>query len=67
MNDRLIQELIERAAKQDGDRVRTLIAMVAEHCATICQIDPEYAPITIRTAFCPQPKLTPTAVAAKSH
>lgn len=66
MNERLIGEFINQAAQaKEGHRMHTLIALIAERCALICELDKETAPDTIRSAFCPQaPKLKETAKAA---
>lgn len=77
MNDRLIAEFLADAASQPaGKRMHRLIALVAERCATILDIeadaDPENATRsaanTIRAAFieAPQP-LKPAARAAAAH
>jgi len=77
MNDRLIAEMLADAAGQPaGNRMHRLIALVAERCATIIDIeadaDPENgarsAANTIRAAFidAPQP-LKPAARAAAAH
>ena len=78
MNDRLANQFIADAAKAPaGQRMYALIAMVAEHCATICDIEAEsdkrqnrgasHASKTIRAAFIGRPELNmmkPTAQAA---
>jgi len=72
MNDRLIADFIAQAAKApEGQRMYALIGLVAERCATICDIERdaedgcEQAAKTIREAFVSQPKLTATSAAAK--
>ena len=77
MNDRLIAEFLADAAQQPaGKRMHRLIALVAERCATIIDIeadaDPENAARnasnTIRAAFIDAPmKLSPGARAAAAH
>ena len=77
MNDRLISEFLADAASQPaGQRMQRLIALVAERCATIIEIEadadptdgPRSAANTIRAAFIDAPKvLTPGARAAAAH
>lgn len=69
MNTRLFNEFVEACAKApDGYRAMALVAMVAEHCATICEIDPKHAAETIRAAFVPSGdvQLKPVAQAAQA-
>lgn len=77
MNERLIAEFLADAAGQPaGQRMHRLIALVAERCATIIDIEADAEPAnaarnaanTIRAAFIDVPKLlTPGARAAASH
>lgn len=77
MNDRLIAEMLADAAGQPaGQRMQRLIALVAERCATIIEIEgdaepanaPRNAANTIRAAFVDVPKtLKPAARAAAAH
>lgn len=73
MNDRLIADFISQAAKApEGQRMYKLIALVAERCATICDIETdaedgcEQAAKTIREAFTQgTPKLSPVGSAVR--
>jgi len=83
MNERLIAEFIEDAARQpQGQRMTRLIELVAERCATIMEIEAETdlenaarnAANTIRACFIEQAKapeggfrLNPTASALRQH
>lgn len=77
MNERLMAEMIADAAGQPaGQRMQRLIALVAERCAVIIEIEvdadpkdgPRSAANTIRAAFIDVPKqLTPGARAAATH
>lgn len=77
MNERLMAEMIADAAGQPaGQRMQRLIALVAERCALIVEIEVDTDPAnaarnaanTIRAAFVDVPKqLTPGARAAASH
>lgn len=77
MNDRLIAEFLADAAQQPaGQRMHRLIALVAERCATIIDIEADADPgnaarnsaNTIRAAFVDVPKvLKPAARAAAAH
>jgi hypothetical protein len=77
VNERLINEFIADAAGQPaGQRMQRLVALVAERCATILEIEVDADPAdgarsaanTIRAAFIDVPKkLTPGARAAASH
>ena len=81
MNDRLQNEFIAAAAlAPSGQRMYALIAMVAEHCAAICDIEAEgdkrinsgasHASKTIRAAFIGRPELNmvkPVAQAAAMY
>lgn len=83
MNERLMAEMIADAAGQPaGQRMQRLIALVAERCATIIDIeadaDPENAARnasnTIRAAFVERVevpeggfRLNPSAQAARAH
>jgi hypothetical protein len=66
MNNRLINEFIQQAANApEGTRMHVLIALVANHCAIICEIDPKFAAQTIRDAFTARvPQMKPVAAAA---
>lgn len=72
MNDRLIQEFIAEAARApQGKRMYKLIELVAERCATICEIDADNGDSgvitanTIRQAFTSfKPQLNEIAQAA---
>lgn len=77
MNDRLISEFLADAAQQPaGKRMHRLIALVAERCATIIDIEADADPAnaarnsanTIRAAFIDSPQaLKPAARAAATH
>lgn len=77
MNQRLIDEFLADAAQQPaGERMKRLIALVAERCATIIEIEADADPAdgarhaanTIRAAFVDVPKqLSPGARAAAAH
>jgi hypothetical protein len=77
MNDRLIAEFLADAAGQPaGKRMHRLIALVAERCATILDIEADADPQnaarsaanTIRAAFVEAPQeLKPAARAAAAH
>lgn len=77
MNERLIAEFLADAASQPaGQRMQRLVALVAERCATILEIETDGDPVdgarsaanTIRAAFIDVPKqLTPGARAAAAH
>lgn len=71
MNDHLIAEFIDRTKDAPyGQKAHTLIAIVAEHCATICDtLEGEkrglaLAAKTMRAAFVGTPEATPVAQAA---
>ncbi len=76
MNQRLIDEFLADAAQQPaGERMKRLIALVAERCAMIIEIEIDADPVdgprsaanTIRAAFVDVPKLgavKPIALAA---
>lgn len=73
MNERLIQEFIDAAAGMpQGLRIKGLVAMVAERCATICDIEAEeggaaQAAATIRAAFVPpSARMNPIAEAVQA-
>lgn len=74
MNERLIGEFLAAACQAPaGQRGTALVAMVAEHCAKICDAlhDGEVkdaaaaAAETMRAAFVGEPQLTPTAEASR--
>lgn len=73
MNERLMGEFLQRASKApEGQRGQALISIVAEHCATICDLivdngeSPKGAAETIRAAFVAKPpKMKATAAAAR--
>ena len=72
MNPRLIGEFIARAAEYPaGQRGTALVSIVAEHCATICDVivdngeSPAGAAETIREAFVLPTKPTQIAQAAR--
>lgn len=78
MNDALIEQFIrDAAAAPAGKRMHALIAMVAERCATICDIEADSEPAnsgaahasrTIRAAFIgAPPQLKPAARAEAAH
>jgi len=83
MNDRLIAEFLADAAQQPaGKRMHRLIALVAERCATIIDIEADADPVdgarsaanTIRAAFVERVevpeggfRLNPSAQAARAH
>lgn len=82
-NQRLIDEFIADAAQQPaGQRMQRLIALVAERCATIMDIEADVDPQnaaknaanTIRAAFVDAPqmpeggfRLNPAAQASRAH
>lgn len=78
MNDRLIAEMIDRTKDAPyGQKAHALIAIVAEHCATICDALADgqtsekaravlqQASDTFRAAFVGTPEATPIAQAAR--
>lgn len=72
MNDRLIAEFVSQAAQApEGQRMYKLIALVAERCATICDIERDaedgcdQAAKTIREAFVATPKMSAIGSAVK--
>lgn len=79
MNERLFNEFCARAAEApQGEKMKALVAAVAEHCALICDIEADndagggqaarHAANTMRAAFVDTPtKLSPGARAAATH